>query len=167
MTIIATTYQTSKRRLVTEYKRPFWFRPEISEEERENILAIHRKRNGKSHNSCPLFRTTLIDLDKVYFPYEPENLNALDKPKPQNGPIDGYVISYQIKSGMLPDGFEFSRVICDEAHVLKKKDGALYSSVMQLPTRAYHLLTGSPMNHSVKDLGNILRLVWTQLGLGD
>ncbi|RYP80372.1 hypothetical protein DL770_006240 [Monosporascus sp. CRB-9-2] len=56
--------------------------------------------------------------------------------------------------------FEFSMVVCDEAHLLKNKNSSIHKVVKSIPRRSLILCTATPVLNKPEDIRGYLLLAW-------
>ena len=103
----------------------------------------------------PQYRLSDIDEDKI------EYLDRLELEEGEVAPIpDGVVLStFNESSGRHNRRWE--RIILDEAHLAKRRNGTVESWISQERFNSIHFVTATPMVHSAKDLSTFLRIIWS------
>lgn len=171
MTVVFTSYQTATRRLMQRHDRPFRFRDDIDDQQRQEIMShsfssrrspttpgAGRKRYAPPSSRPQYIDSQFVDTDLICFYGDGDDDD-------DGSGAHGVLVEYRLKGGPFGTKRHWASIICDESQIIKRREGSMFNFVLRERSDAVHLVTATPMAHSVRDLVNVLRLVWHRMGL--
>lgn len=78
--------------------------------------------------------------------------------------VNAILTTYEIllKDKAFLSSFSWAVLVVDEAHRLKNDDSLLYRSLMEFHTNSRLLITGTPLQNSLKELWSLLHFIMPQ-----